>query len=65
VLEKRVVNEEVLVFAGTGIVIEVAAFAGTVKSENSKIAVTKVEIFLIEILMKMFFLIKSLLTITG
>jgi hypothetical protein len=34
------------------IVIAETAWAGTVKSEKSKIADTKVEIFLIEILMK-------------
>jgi hypothetical protein len=47
------------------IVIAETAFAGTVNSENSKIAVTKVEIFLIDILIKMFFLIMSHFTITG
>jgi hypothetical protein len=36
------------------IVIAETAWAGTVKSENSNIAVNKVEIFLMEILMKIF-----------
>ena len=47
-LEKSVVKAEVLVFAGTGIVIEVAAFAGTVNSDERKIVTNKVEDFLFQ-----------------
>lgn len=49
VLEKRVVSDEVLVLTGTGIVIEVAALAGIVKSENSKIDARTDEILLAQV----------------
>jgi len=49
VLEKRVVSDEVLVLAGTGIVIEVAALAGIVKNESSKIDARTGEILLAQV----------------